>query len=189
MQLALAFRISQQVLPHLCYRRTGIERERLALTQPLPAEDELPAVLIQIPTFNEGHLVRRALDAAVSLDWPRDRLQIQLLDDSADASTEIARAAVDEFRRRGYDVTLIQRSHRAGFKAGALMAGLACSSQPFVAVFDADYVPSSDFLRLCLRPWLAGPSLAFVQAPCAVLNTGANRGAPPHHPIPHSHFH
>src|SRR5205814_8817063 len=81
MQLALAFRVSQTVVLHLCYRRTGLERARLALTQPLPAEDELPAVLIQIRTFNEGHLVRRALDAAVSLDWPRAQRTIQLLDD------------------------------------------------------------------------------------------------------------
>ena len=114
MQLALGFRMSQTVLLHLRYRRAGLERERLALTQPLPAEDELPAVLIEIPTFNEGHLVGRALDAAVSLDWPRDRLQIQLLDDSTDASADIARATNSQFRRRGHDVTLIQRSHRAG---------------------------------------------------------------------------
>ncbi len=188
MQLALAFRVSQTVLLHLCYRRTGLERERLALTQPLPPEDELPAVLIQIPAFNEGHLVRRALDAAVSLDWPRDRLQIQLLDDSTDANAEIARATVAEFCRRGHDVTLIQRSHRAGFKAGALTAGLACSSQPFVAVFDADYVPSADFLRLCLRPLLADPHLAFVQARCDFLNARENRVTHAQQVILESHF-
>ena len=188
MQLALAFRVSQTVVLHLCYRRTGLERERLALTQPLPAEDELPAVLIQIPTFNEGHLVRRALDAAVSLDWPREQLQIQLLDDSTDASVEIARATVAEFRLRGHDVTLIQRSHRAGFKAGALSAGLACSSQPFVAVFDADYVPSADFLRLCLRPLLANPRLAFVQARCDFLNAKENRVTRAQQVILESHF-
>ena len=187
-QLALGFRLSQTVVLHLCYRRTGLERERLALTQPLPAEDELPAVLVQIPTFNEGHLVRRALDAAVSLDWPRDRLQIQLLDDSTDASAEIARATVAEFRRRGHDVTLIQRSHRAGFKAGALTAGLACSSQPFVAVFDADYVPPADFLRLCLRPLLADPGLAFVQARCDFLNARENRVTHAQQVILESHF-
>jgi len=188
MQLALGFRMSQTVLLHLRYRRTGLDRERLALTQPLPAEDELPAVLIQIPTFNEGHLVRRALDAAVSLDWPRDRLQTQLLDDSTDASAEIARATVAEFCQRGHDVTLIQRSHRAGFKAGALTAGLACSSQPFVAVFDADYVPSADFLRLCLRPLLADPGLAFVQARCDFLNARENRVTHAQQVILESHF-
>jgi cellulose synthase/poly-beta-1,6-N-acetylglucosamine synthase-like glycosyltransferase len=188
MQSALAFRMSQTVALHLCYRRSGLERERIALTQPLPAEDELPAVLIQIPTYNEGYLVRRALEAAVSLDWPRDRLQIQLLDDSTDASAEIALATVAEFRRQGHDVILIQRSDRAGFKAGALTVGLACSSQPFIAMFDADYVPSADFLRLCLRPLLGDPRLAFVQARCDFLNARENRVTHAQQVILESHF-
>jgi cellulose synthase/poly-beta-1,6-N-acetylglucosamine synthase-like glycosyltransferase len=188
MQLALAFRVSQTVLLHLYHRRVGLERERIALTRPLPAEDELPAVLVQIPTFNEGRLVRRVLDSVVSLDWPRDRLQIQLLDDSTDASAEIAQATIAEFRLRGHDVALIQRAHRAGFKAGALRAGLACSSQPFVAVFDADYVPSPDFLRLCLRPLLDDPHLAFVQARCDFLNARENRVTHAQQVILESHF-
>jgi len=188
MQLALAFRVSQTVLLHLYHRSTGLERERIALARPLPAEDALPAVLVQIPTFNEGRLVRRVLDSVVSLDWPRDRLQIQLLDDSTDASAEIARATIAEFRFRGHDVTLIQRSHRAGFKAGALRAGLACSSQPFVAVFDADYVPSPDFLRRCLRPLLDDPHLAFVQARCDFLNARENRITHAQQVILESHF-
>src|SRR5271155_4076659 len=116
-QLALAFRVSQTGLLHLYHRRTGLERERIALTRPLPADVELPPVLVQIPTFNEGRLVRRVRDAVVSLDWPRDRLQIQVLDDSTDASAEIARATVAEFALRGYNVSLLQREHRAGFKA------------------------------------------------------------------------
>jgi cellulose synthase/poly-beta-1,6-N-acetylglucosamine synthase-like glycosyltransferase len=188
MQLALAFRVSQTVLLHLYHRRVGLERERIALTRPLPSEDELPAVLVQIPTFNEGRLVRRVLDSVVSLDWPRDRLQIQLLDDSTDASAEIAQATIAEFRLRGHDVVLIQRAHRAGFKAGALRAGLACSSQPFVAVFDADYVPSPDFLRLCLRPLLDDPHLAFVQARCDFLNARENRVTHAQQVILESHF-
>jgi cellulose synthase/poly-beta-1,6-N-acetylglucosamine synthase-like glycosyltransferase len=188
MQLALAFRVSQTVLLHLYHRRVGLERERIALTRPLPAEDELPAVLVQIPTFNEGRLVRRVLDSVVSLDWPRDRLQVQLLDDSTDASAEIAQATIAEFRLRGHDVALIQRAHRAGFKAGALRAGLACSSQPFVAVFDADYVPSPDFLRLCLRPLLDDPHLAFVQARCDFLNARENRVTHAQQVILESHF-
>ncbi len=188
MQLALAFRVSQTVLLHLYHRRVGLERERIALTRPLPSEDELPAVLVQIPTFNEGRLVRRVIDSVVSLDWPRDRLQIQLLDDSTDASAEIAQATIAEFRLRGHDVALIQRAHRAGFKAGALRAGLACSSQPFVAVFDADYVPSPDFLRLCLRPLLDDPHLAFVQARCDFLNARENRVTHAQQVILESHF-
>ncbi|MGA8760897.1 MAG: glycosyltransferase [Stellaceae bacterium] len=188
MQLALGFRVSQTVLLHLYHRRTGLERERIALTRPLPADDELPAVLVQIPTFNEGQLVWRILDAVASLDWPHDRLQIQLLDDSTDASAEIARAAVAEYRLRPHDVNLIQRTHRAGFKAGALRAGLASSRQPFIAVFDADYVPSSDFLRLCLRPLLDDPNLAFVQARCDFLNARENRVTHAQQVILESHF-
>jgi cellulose synthase/poly-beta-1,6-N-acetylglucosamine synthase-like glycosyltransferase len=188
MQLGLAFRVSQTVLLHLYHRRAGLERERIALARPLPADDELPAVLVQIPTFNEGQLVRRVLDAVASLDWPRDRLQIQVLDDSTGASAEIARTTVAEFALRGHNVSLIQREHRAGFKAGALREGLACSRQPFVAVFDADYVPSADFLRLCLRPLLDDPHLAFVQARCGFLNATENRVTHAQQVILESHF-
>jgi cellulose synthase/poly-beta-1,6-N-acetylglucosamine synthase-like glycosyltransferase len=188
MQLALAFRVSQTVLLHLYHRRTGLERERIALTRPLPTDDKLPAVLVQIPTFNEGPLVQRVLDAVVALDWPRDRLQIQLLDDSTDASAEIARATVADLHLRGYSVNLIQRTHRAGFKAGALKAGLACTREPFVAVFDADYVPQPNFLRLCLRPLLDDPHLAFVQARCDFLNARENRVTHAQQVILESHF-
>jgi cellulose synthase/poly-beta-1,6-N-acetylglucosamine synthase-like glycosyltransferase len=187
-QCALAFRVSQTVLLYLHHRRSGLERERIALRRQLPADDALPAVLVQVPTFNEGRLVRRVLDAVASLDWPRDRLQIQLLDDSTDASAEIARATVAEFARRGHNISLLQREHRAGFKAGALRAGLACSRQPFIAVFDADYVPSPDFLRLCLRPLLDDPGLAFVQARCDFLNAAKNRVTHAQQVILESHF-
>ena len=95
-------------------------------------------------------------------------------DDSTDESAEIARTAVRDYQRRGHRVTLIQRAGRSGFKAGALKAGLACSSEPFVAVFDADYVPRPDFLRLCMLPLLADPDLAFVQARCDFLNGTEN---------------
>jgi cellulose synthase/poly-beta-1,6-N-acetylglucosamine synthase-like glycosyltransferase len=188
LQAGLAFRVSQTVLLHLYHRRAGLERERIALTRPLPPDGALPAVLVQIPTFNEGRLVRRVLDAVVSLDWPGDRLQIQVLDDSTDGSAEIARAAVAEFGLRGHNVSLIQRTNRAGFKAGALQRGLACSSEPFVAVFDADYVPSPDFLRLCLRPLLDDSCLAFVQARCGFLNATENRVTHAQQVILESHF-
>jgi cellulose synthase/poly-beta-1,6-N-acetylglucosamine synthase-like glycosyltransferase len=122
------------------------------------------------------------------LDWPRDRLQIQLLDDSTDASAEIARATIADLHLRGYSVNLIQRAHRAGFKAGALKAGLDCTHEPFVAVFDADYVPSPNFLRLCLRPLLDDPHLAFVQARCDFLNAQENRVTHAQQVILESHF-
>ena len=167
--------LTRTVWLYVRHRRAGLQREREMLGGALPPDAALPAVVVQIPTFNEGALVWRALAAVTALDWPADRLQVQVLDDSNDDSAEIVRAAVHEFQRRGHSVALIQRTARTGFKAGALKAGLARSNEPFVAIFDVDYVPRPDFLRLCMRPLLADPGLAFVQARCDFLNGTTNR--------------
>ena len=141
-QCLLGFRLVWTLLQHVRGRRVGLRDEREMLALSLPDDRALPAVLVQIPSFNEGALVRRVLDAVTALDWPSDRLSVQVLDDSTDASAALARAAVAEHRARGHEVTLLQRADRAGFKAGALKAGLACTDQPYVAIFDADYVPA-----------------------------------------------
>ena len=164
----------RMLILHLRYGRAGLARERELLSHGLPPENELPAVLIQIPTFNEGEIIWRALSAATAIDWPRDRLSIQVLDDSTDNSAAIAHHAVLEFNRRGHNVALIHRTTRSGFKAGALKAGLACSTEPYVVIFDADYIPSSDFLRRCMPALLADPNLAFAQARCDFLNADEN---------------
>ena len=113
---------------------------------------------------------------------------MQVLDDSTDESAEIARDAVREYQLRGHHVSLIYRAERVGFKAGALKAGLAGSSEPFVAIFDADYIPKPDFLRLCMRPLLSDPDLAFVQARCDFLNATDNRITRAQKAILDSHF-
>lgn len=125
--------------------------------------EELPPVLVQIPVFNEPLVVERALLAAGALDWPRERLKIQLLDDSTDLTTDIARHAVNRLRRDGIDVDHIQRGTRTGFKAGALADGLAACDAPFVAVFDADFIPPADWLKRVMAVMLANPKAAFVQ--------------------------
>ena len=173
-EILLGFHIVRTLVQHLRLRRDGMRREREMLDWALPSDEELPAVLVQIPTYNEGILIRRVLDAVVALDWPRDRLAVQVLDDSTGASAELARTAVAECQADGYNVTLLQRAERTGFKAGALKLGLAATDQPFVAMFDADYVPPRDFLRKCMRPLLAQPDLAFVQARCDFLNAAQN---------------
>ena len=127
----------------------------------LPAE--LPHVLVQIPVFNEPLVVERALVAAAALDWPRDRLTIQLLDDSTDITPDIAGHAVARLKKDGIDAVHLRRSDRSGFKAGALAAGLALSDAPYVAVFDADFVPPSDWLQGAMAAILADPKAAFVQ--------------------------
>ena len=129
---------------------------------PAPASD-LPRVLVQIPVYNEPLVVERALVAAAALDWPSDRLTIQLLDDSTDITSDIAVHATARLRRDGKDVVHVRRTDRSGFKAGALAAGMALCDAPYVAVFDADFVPAADWLRRAMAAMLANPRAAFVQ--------------------------
>ncbi|MBK1722609.1 glycosyltransferase [Thiocystis violacea] len=127
------------------------------------ADAELPQVLVQLPLFNEGELVERILEATLALDWPRDRLQIQVLDDSIDGSLAMSQRAVAALRREGVQIELLHRVQRTAFKAGALAAGLERSDAPFVAIFDADFLPPPDFLRKTVGALVAQPDMAYVQ--------------------------
>ena len=131
--------------------------------EPAAPDGDLPHVLIQLPVYNEPLVVERALVAAAAVDWPADRLTIQLLDDSTDITADIAVHAVARLRRQGIDVVHVRRADRSGFKAGALAAGMALSDAPYVAVFDADFVPARDWLRRAMAALLANPRAAFVQ--------------------------
>jgi len=133
-----------------------------------------PRVLVQLPVFEEPAVVSRLVAAAAALDWPRDRLEIQLLDDSGDETAAIGARAVACARAQGVHATHLRRRHRAGFKAGALAAGLAASRAEFVAVFDADFLPGPDFLRRML-PSFAPAGVGLVQARWGHLNRDANR--------------
>jgi cellulose synthase/poly-beta-1,6-N-acetylglucosamine synthase-like glycosyltransferase len=134
----------------------------------------LPHVLIQIPVYNEPLVVERALMAAAALEWPRDRLTIQLLDDSTDITSDIAVHAVTRLRRDGVDVVHVRRSSRTGFKAGALAEGLALCDAPYVAVFDADFTPSPGWLSGAMAALLAAPRAAFVQTRIEWANAERN---------------
>ncbi len=127
----------------------------------LPAD--LPRVLVQIPIYNEPMVVERAVMAAGRLDWPRELLKIQLLDDSTDLTSDIAVHAVARLRKEGVDIDHVRRADRTGFKAGALAAGMALCDAPYVAVFDADFVAPADWLRRAMSAMLAHPQAAFVQ--------------------------
>jgi cellulose synthase/poly-beta-1,6-N-acetylglucosamine synthase-like glycosyltransferase len=135
---------------------------------PLPPGNE-PNVLVQLPVRDEPEVVGRLLEAAAALDWPRDRLEIQLLDDSGEAAAALGRAAVQAARARGVKATHMRRGTREGFKAGALAHGSRASLAEFVAVFDADFVPAPDFLRRML-PSFADPGVGMVQARWGHLN-------------------
>ncbi|MBN1889615.1 MAG: glycosyltransferase [Thermoflexales bacterium] len=132
--------------------------------------DEWPAVTVQVPAYNERYVVERVIDAVAALDYPRERLQIQILDDSSDETTALARARVQHHQARGVDITLIHRENRHGYKAGALSHAMASARGEFLAIFDADFVPSPDFLRRTLPAFAGQADVGFVQARWTYLN-------------------
>src|SRR5579871_2952426 len=134
-----------------------------------PLPDPLPVVTVQLPVYNERYVVERLVDAVCRLDYPRDRLEIQVLDDSTDDTGDIIRAKIEHLRAEGFVIERIHRQKRTGFKAGALAEGLTCSRGKFLAIFDADFVPPEDFLRKTL-PWLVDPSVGMVQTRWGHLN-------------------
>lgn len=140
------------------------------ISLPVPAVAELPVVTVQLPIYNEIHVIPRLLQAVADLDYPRDRLEVQVLDDSTDNSTEILQDLVDNYREQGLDIYLIHRDQRLGYKAGALTEGMARAKGQFMAVFDADFVPARDWL-MRLVPYAVGiPNAGFVQSRWAHLN-------------------
>jgi len=137
--------------------------------RPAARFDELPVLTVQLPVFNEMYVVERLIDAVCAFDYPRERLEIQVLDDSTDETTAIARRRVEERRKEGFDIVCLHRTDRTGFKAGALHAGLNRARGELVAIFDADFVPRPDFARR-LVDHFADPSVGMVQARWGHLN-------------------
>ena len=129
----------------------------------------LPFVTVQLPIYNEMYVVERVIDAVVNLDYPSDRLEVQVLDDSTDGTCRIARAAVDAAVSRGFDISYIRRAHRRGFKAGALAEGLRQARGDLVTIFDADFIPPADFLSRVV-PSFRDPGVGMVQARWEHLN-------------------
>jgi len=131
--------------------------------------DDLPPVTIQLPMYNEPHVARRVIEASSRIDYPRDRLQIQVLDDSTDETPEIAQAAVRELRSGGFDIEYIHRDNREGFKAGALANGLKTAKGEFITIFDADFIPRPTILRESLH-YFTDPKVCVVQTRWVHLN-------------------
>lgn len=116
-------------------------------TGTLPPPKEWPPVTVQLPIFNEKYTVERLLQSVTHLDYPADRLQIQVLDDSTDDTTDLVRKLVEDYQARGVNIELIHRIDRQGYKAGALENGLRTATGELVAIFDADFVPKPDWLK------------------------------------------
>jgi cellulose synthase/poly-beta-1,6-N-acetylglucosamine synthase-like glycosyltransferase len=135
-------------------------RRAAPVRPPLP--ESLPRVTVQLPVYNEEAVIARLLEAVGRLDWPADRLEIQLLDDSTDLTPEIAAPIVERLRTTGLSVTHLRRAAREGYKAGALRDALPSCTGEFILILDADFVPERDLLRQ-LIPWFTNPRIAMVQ--------------------------
>ncbi|MGE0450034.1 MAG: cellulose synthase family protein, partial [Vicinamibacterales bacterium] len=128
-----------------------------------------PVVTIQLPLYNEMYVADRLVEAVCAIDYPRELLEIQVLDDSTDETRGLAEAAVRRFASQGVDIKYFHRTDRTGFKAGALEAGLKAARGEFIAIFDADFLPRPDFL-LRLMPHFADATVGMVQARWGHIN-------------------
>ena len=133
--------------------------------------EQLPRVTVQLPIYNEQYVVERLLDAVAALDYPRDRFQIQLLDDSTDETQTIAKAKCKSLQSQGFDVAYVHRTSRQGFKAGALQSGLDSATGELIAIFDADFLPQPDMLQKTVH-FFVDPKLGMVQTRWGHLNAG-----------------
>ena len=170
--LLAAFGVHRYWLTFLFCRhggRTLLDPHRQA--EPALADQDLPAVTVQLPMFNEGEVGRRVIDAVAAFDYPRHLLQVQVLDDSTDGSEAVAAQAVARHAADGLNIQLHHRTDRTGYKAGALAEATPHAQAELIAIFDADFVPAADFLR-CMVPAFRDPQLGVVQARWTHLNRG-----------------
>jgi cellulose synthase/poly-beta-1,6-N-acetylglucosamine synthase-like glycosyltransferase len=134
-----------------------------------PPLERWPKVTIQLPIYNERYVIERFVEAVLHFDYPRELLEVQVLDDSTDETRAIARACVERYQTLGFPISYHHRAHREGFKAGALREGLKSATGEFIAIFDADFLPTADFLRRTL-PHLQDPGVGMVQTRWTYLN-------------------
>ncbi len=163
---------------HLVITVLRHRRAARALEKGIPAlpaagigeRDDLPYVTIQLPLYNEATVAVRLLEHVAAIEWPRSRLEIQVLDDSTDETRALVRGVIERYREHGLDVTYIHRVDRTGYKAGALDNGLKVAKGDLVAIFDADFLPQPDFLRSVVPHFMADPRVGMVQARWGHLN-------------------
>jgi len=135
--------------------------------------EDYPHVTVQLPMYNEKFVARRIIDAAIAFDYPKDKVQFQVIDDSTDESVEIVANTVAYYKARGFDIDHVRRASRRGYKAGALADAMDAVKGEFIAIFDADFIPHSDFLQRTI-PYFADPKVGVIQGRWSYLNGQKN---------------
>ena len=138
--------------------------------KPIPDFECKDVVTIQLPLYNELYVVERLIDAVCAIDYPKDKLEIQVLDDSTDETVELVGKIVEEKKKLGFDISHIHRENRKGYKAGALKEGLAIAKGKYVAIFDADFIPRKNFLKKTLS-FFSDDNVGMVQTRWEHLNS------------------
>jgi len=164
MIILAAYGLHRYALVFMYYRN-----EKNRTTEPPEKFTELPRVTVQLPIFNEQYVIERLLDSICKLEYPKDRLDIQVLDDSTDETVEVAAAVARRYAALGHPITYIHRTNREGFKAGALGNGMKTSKGEFIAIFDADFVPPEDWLLRVVHHF-SDPKVGMVQTRWTHLN-------------------
>ena len=162
--LLAAYGMHRYQLVYLYYKH-----RKNRVTDPESHFEELPQVTIQLPIFNEQYVIDRLVDCVCKMEYPREKLQIQVLDDSTDETVDVARGVVERYAALGHNIVYIHRTNREGYKAGALDNGLHTATGEFVAIFDADFTPQPDWLMKVIHHF-ANPAIGMVQTRWAHLN-------------------
>jgi cellulose synthase/poly-beta-1,6-N-acetylglucosamine synthase-like glycosyltransferase len=150
-----------------CFVLTYLHRKKKH--EKAPNLTHYPAVTVQLPVYNEQYVVERLIKKVAELDYPREKLEIQVLDDSTDETTGIIEKCAGELRKNGVNVCHIHRTKREGYKAGALREGMRCASGELIAVFDADFLPDTNFLKKTI-PYFQNPEVGMVQTRWGHIN-------------------
>ncbi|MFI5232998.1 MAG: glycosyltransferase [Gemmatimonadales bacterium] len=164
--IVMVYTVGQFHLLYFFFRGRSAERHRAL---PPVADSAWPSVTVQVPMYNERYVATDAIDACASLDYPRDRFELQIVDDSTDDTRAIIDERAEYWRTRGVRVTVARRADRAGFKAGALAIATASATGDVIAIFDADFRPRADFLRVTV-PYFSDPGVGAVQARWGHIN-------------------
>ena len=162
--LLASYGAHRYVLVYLYYKN-----KKNRTTEPHAHFADLPRITVQLPIFNEQFVVERLMDAVCRLNYPLQKLDIQVLDDSTDETVAVARGLVNHYAARGFPVSYHHRANREGFKAGALTEGLKTAQGEFVAIFDADFVPPEDFLQRVIHHF-TDPKIGMVQTRWTHIN-------------------